>query len=307
MPESDAEEVDVTGSDVGPDERATSSVPAIRVTVDAHVHVWTRATDPQPWIDPVTMAAIDRDFTVADLVDELDAVGAATAVVVQSINSAAETGRLVASATGRVAGVVGWLDMAGDVPRQLAGFTELLRRRLVGVRHLVHLDPDPAWLERSDVRRGLGALGRAGLPFDLVVRPRQLPLAAATAAALPEVRFVLDHLGNPPFDRDDRAQWEHALYACAALPNTVAKLSGVPTALGRPDWTVATCRDAVAVAIDAFGADRLMYGSDWPVVELVGGMARWHAAVSELLAGASVAEQAAIAGLTASRVYGLST
>jgi L-fuconolactonase len=289
-----------------PDGRASGDAPPIRATVDAHVHVWNRATDPQPWIDPATMAAIDRDFALDDLVAQLDAVGTGAAVVVQSINSAAETGRLLAVAGGRVAGVVGWLDLTGDVAGQLAGLTARERRRLVGVRHLVHLDPDPAWLERPDARRGLLALGRAGLPFDLVVRPQQLELAAATAASLPDVRFVLDHLGNPPFDRDARARWERSLRAFASLPNTVAKLSGVPTALGQPHWTVATCRDAVAVALDAFGADRLMYGSDWPVVELVGGMARWHAAVSELLAGASVSERAAIAGLTASRAYGLS-
>lgn len=275
------------------------------VDVDAHVHVWTRAIDPQPWIDPVTMAAIDRDFAVGDLVDQLDAVGATSAVVVQSINSAAETGRLLALPVDRVAGVVGWLDLTGDVPAQLAGFTDHERRRLVGVRHLAHLDPDPAWLGRHDVRRGLASLGRAGLPFDLVLRPSQLRLAADTAAAVPDVRFVLDHLGNPPFAGDARADWETSLRALAELPNVVAKLSGVATALGRPAWSAATCRAVVAIAIEAFGADRVMYGSDWPVVELEGGMARWHGAVAELLAEASSAERAAITGLTATRAYGL--
>lgn len=272
------------------------------VTVDAHTHVWNRATDPQPWIDPVTMSAIDRDFSLADLARELDGVGAARAVVVQSINTAAETARLLDAANECVAGVVGWLDLTGDVDAQLDGIAS---GALVGVRHLVHIDPDPMWLARADARRGIAAIGRAGLTFDVVARCEQLPVVTDTAGVLPDVRIVLDHLGNPPYAADARRRWEHDLRAFAGLPNTVAKLSGVVTALGQPEWTLAMCREVFDVALDCFGPDRLMYGSDWPVVELDGGMARWHAAAGELVSALSPAERAAIAGGTATAVYGL--
>src|SRR4051794_6915675 len=208
------------------------------IRIDAHVHVWTRSTDPQPWIDPETMALIDRDFTLDDLAGQLDALGVRTAVVVQSSNSIDETRRLLAGAGDRVAGVVGWLDLTTDVGDQLASFPDHHRAKLVGVRHLVHLDPDPEWLRRADVGSGLAALGRAGLCFDLVMRWHQLPLADVIAGELPGVRFVLDHLGNPPFDATEFVLWERSFRALAARPNTSAKLSGVAGALARADWTV---------------------------------------------------------------------
>jgi L-fuconolactonase len=275
------------------------------IAIDAHVHVWTRSTDPQPWIDPATMATIDRDFTMDDLVAELDAVGVSAAVVVQSSNSISETRRLLAAAGDRVVGVVGWLDLAADVGNQLACIPDRHRTKLVGVRHLAHTDRDPEWLRRTDVRSGLAALGRAGLCFDLVLRWHQLPLAEAIAGDLPDVRFVLDHLGNPPLGEPDLLLWERSLRALATLPNTSAKLSGIAAVFGRPDWTNDMCRGAIEIALDAFGPERLMYGSDWPVVELVGGSARWQQAVAAVVADLSPDEQRAIYGATAANVYGV--
>ena len=277
------------------------------IAIDAHVHVWTRSTDPQPWIDPETMAPIDRDFTMDDLAAELDALGVRTAVVVQSSNSINETRRLLAAAGDRVAGVVGWLDLTADVEDQLASLPDRHRAKLVGVRHLAHLDPDPEWLRRADVRSGLAALGRAGLCFDLVLRWHQLPLAETIAGELPEVRFVLDHLGNPPLGAPELVLWERSFRSLATHPNTSAKLSGIAAAFGRPDWTVDMCRGAIEIALDAFGPERLMYGSDWPVVELVGGSARWQQAVAAVAAELSPDEQRAIYGATAASVYGVTT
>ena len=251
------------------------------------------------------MAPIDRDFTMEDLVAELDAVGVRAAVVVQSSNSINETRRLLAAAGDRVAGVVGWLDLTTDVEDQLASFPDRHRAKLVGVRHLAHLDPDPEWLRRTDVRSGLAALGRAGLCFDLVLRWHQLPLAEAIAGELQDVRFVLDHLGNPPLGAPELVLWERSFRALAAHPNTSAKLSGIAGALGRPDWTGDMCRGAIEIALDAFGPERLMYGSDWPVVELVGGSARWQQAVAAIVADLSPDEQGAIYGATAASVYGV--
>jgi L-fucono-1,5-lactonase len=275
------------------------------IGIDAHVHVWTRSTDPQPWIDPDTMAPIDRDFTMDDLAAELDAVDVCAAVVVQSSNSIDETRRLLAAAGDRVVGVVGWLDLAGDVGDQLASFPDRHRAKLVGARHLAHTDPDREWLRRADVRSGLAALGRAGLCFDLVLRWQQLPLAEAIAGDLADVRFVLDHLGNPPLGAPELLLWERSLRALATHPNASAKLSGIAAAFGGPDWTSDMCRGAIEIALDAFGPERLMYGSDWPVVELVGGSARWQQAVDAIVADLSPDEQGAIYGATAASVYGV--
>lgn len=271
-------------------------------SVDAHVHLWNRRTDPQPWIDPVSMAAIDRDFGASELDAMLSTVGVERAVVVQSSNSAAETARLLAIDDARIAGVVGWLDLTADVPAQLAGMGE--RDRMPGIRHLVHIDPDPEWLGRGEVARGLGHLASAGLSFDLVVRWWQLPLAARVATEHPSLTFVLDHLGGPPLDGgDDLPAWEAALRALAERPNVVAKLSGLGGALGRSDGTVDDLAPVVEAAISSFGASRLMYGSDWPLVELTGGARRWHEAVTRVTAGMSPAETDAITGGTACRVY----
>jgi L-fuconolactonase len=271
-------------------------------SVDAHVHLWNRATDPQPWIDPATMAAIDRDFAPADLERMLDATGVDAAVVVQSSNSAAETRRLLAHPSSRIAGVVGWAELTADVAEQLDELDPSARGRLVGIRHLVHVDPDPAWLERPDVGTALKQLGARDLGFDLVVRWWQLPQAATVVAAHPGVRFVVDHLGGIA-ESDDDAGWEAGLRELAARPNAFAKISGLAGLVSGGDG--ARLRRVVGVALDAFGSERLMYGSDWPLAELGAGPVAWRRAVDELIAELSPAERHAITSGTASAFYGL--
>ena len=271
-------------------------------TVDAHVHLWNRATDPQPWIDPVTMAAIDRDFTSADLDGMLGATGADRAVLVQAGNSLAETRRLLDDPGSGIAAVVGWIDLTGDAGAQLAALGPGARRRLVGIRHLVHVDPDPNWLSRPDVGAGLKHLGARGLCFDLVVRSWQLPAAGIVAAAHPEVGFVLDHLGGVAETTDD-AGWASGLRALATRPNVYAKISGLAGLVGDP----ARLRRVVEVAVEAFGPDRLMYGSDWPLACLGAGPVAWRAAVDTLVADLSAGERDAIMSGTASACYGLGT
>jgi L-fuconolactonase len=249
------------------------------------------------------MGPIDRDFSMADAERMLDSVTLDRAIVVQSSNSAPETERLLAGATDRIAGVVGWLDLSEDVPRQLGGLAPAARERLVGIRHLVHIDPDPEWLARPGVARGLAALGAEGLAFDVVARWWQLPLVSKVASALPEVIFVLDHLGGPPIGTADMASWAAALADLARRDNVAAKLSGVAGEVGSADWAPSQCLPAIEVAFDAFGPSRLMYGSDWPMVELVGGAAKWHAATRAWVASLAPAESRAIFGATATAVY----
>ncbi|GAA0241463.1 amidohydrolase family protein [Cryptosporangium japonicum] len=262
--------------------------------IDAHVHLWRRATDPQPWIDPVTMAVIDRDFAADDLARMLAATGVDTAVVVQSVNDLGETQRLL----GGPSPVVGWIDLTADVAAQLEKLgTE---GRLVGVRHLVHVDSDPRWLGRPDVGASLDTLAAHGLGFDLVVRWWQLELAAGVAAARPGTRFVLDHLGGVA-ECDDDDGWERGLRALAALPNVAAKISGLAALV--PD--TARLRRVTEVALDAFGPHRLMYGSDWPLALLGVGPVAWRAAVDELTGDLSADERRAVDGGTAAAWYGL--
>ncbi|MCU7729354.1 amidohydrolase family protein [Actinoplanes sp. KI2] len=270
-------------------------------TLDSHVHLWDRSTDPQPWIDPATMAAIDRDFFPGDLDRMLQATGMDTAVVVQSSNSVAETRRLLGHRMPGIAGVVGWVDLTADPGRQLDELAAAAARRLVGVRHLAHLDPDPLWLARTVLNAGLARLGERGLTFDLVVRWWQVPMATALAGAHADVRFVVDHLGGAA-ETDDPEAWAGNLRELARRPNTWAKVSGLAGLVKHdPDGL----RRAVDVALESFGPGRLMYGSDWPVAELGAGAVSWRATVDTLIAELSPAERAAILSETGSAFYQL--
>ncbi|MBQ1031259.1 amidohydrolase family protein [Micromonospora sp. C97] len=279
--------------------------------VDAHHHLWVRARHPQSWIDPVTMAAIDADFEPADLAPLARGAGVTATVVVQSIPSVAETVDLlgIAAEDTVIRGVVGWVDLTAD---DVAERLDRLRsarggERLVGIRHLVQSETDPAYLDRPDVRRGIAAVGAAGLVFDLLVRQHQLPMAARLTRDLPEVSFVLDHLAKPAIGRPEMAQWSRDLRSLAASPNTTAKLSGLVTEVPGSAWTPGDLRPAVEDALDAFGPDRLMFGSDWPVCLLASSYQRWVDTVAELLDGQDAADQASVWGATARRAYGLET
>jgi L-fuconolactonase len=276
--------------------------------LDAHAHLWTRARTPQPWIDPVSMAAIDRDFGVPELAEVQAGAGIDGAIVVQSSNSADETGDLLALVDGAaVRGVVGWVDLEGDVRRQVGALqVDALAgtpRGLVGIRHLAHQDPDPAWLGRPAVGRGLDTLAALGLPFDLVVLPGQLPLAAEVARAHPGTRFVLDHLGKPPLASGDLTAWRADLAAFAPLDNVVAKLSGLAIEGDWVGWGAADLREPVEHALTVFGPSRLMFGSDWPLVRLTRGLGAWLEALRELTGSLSADEKSDVFAGTARRSY----
>jgi L-fuconolactonase len=221
---------------------------------------------------------------------------------VQSSNSAAETRRLLTHPSPRIAGVVGWTDLTGDVAAQLDELDPAALRRLVGIRHLVHVDADPGWLGRPDVGTALDRLAARDLGFDLVVRSWQLPLAATVAAAHPGVRFAVDHLGGIA-EADDDDAWEAGLRELAARPNTCAKISGLAGLVSGGGG--ARLRRVVDVALEAFGPERLMYGSDWPLAELGAGPVAWRGAVDELIGELSPAERQAVMSGTASAFYRL--
>ncbi|MFF0269951.1 amidohydrolase family protein [Kribbella sp. NPDC004536] len=277
--------------------------PRVTAGIDAHVHLWDRALDPQEWIDPDTMAPIARDFGTPDLKGMLASTGLDRAVVVQSSNSLAESVRLARLEPSVVAGVVGWVDLTAGIGPQLDRIRGDATVPVVGVRHLVHVDPDPEWLLRDDVAAGLDALGRAGLCFDLVVREWQLGQAALVSGRHEGLRFVLDHLGGPPPPGQDISAWAAGLRELARRPNVVAKVSGLSSGLAPGSWRAADLEDRVTVALEAFGPERLLYGSDWPLAELGGGAVPWRSAVDSLLSELTEAERQRVFGGTATEIY----
>ncbi|MDA8323010.1 MAG: amidohydrolase family protein [Actinomycetota bacterium] len=271
--------------------------------VDAHQHFWDLAAHEQPFLNLPGNEPLLRNFGLADLRPLAAAAGVTATVVVQTVTEPGETAELLALAAGSdlVAGVVGWVDLAaGDVADALAALRERPDGALLcGIRHPLLMEPDPDYLARPAIRHGLAALSAAGLCFDLVLPPGLLPAATAAARACPGLTFVLDHLGNPDLTAEPTLSWLNALGEFAALPNTAAKLSGV---LAAGQDQVRPCYEA---ALAAFGPGRLMYGSDWPVCTLSAAYPDVLATARALTADLGVAEQAAIFGGTARRIYRL--
>ncbi|MGW2181494.1 amidohydrolase family protein [Streptomyces sp. NPDC001732] len=277
--------------------------------VDAHHHVWDLSVRDQDWITGDELAPLRRDFTLDDLEPEARAAGVRATVLVQTVTVPEETPEFLALAHGSdlVAGVVGWCDLtAPDVADTLAALRELPGGdRLVGIRHQVQGEPDPGWLLRPDVRRGLRAVADAGLVYDLVVRAPQLPAAVRAAALLPELTFVLDHAGKPPVATGELRPWADDLRALAARPNTVCKLSGLVTEADVRSWTVHDLRPYADTVLDAFGPDRLMFGSDWPVCRLAATYPEVVDTARALIDGLGKDERARVLATTAERVYGI--
>ncbi|MCK1816915.1 amidohydrolase family protein [Streptomyces sp. XM4011] len=280
--------------------------------IDAHHHVWDLAVRPQEWLDAPELAPIRRGFALAELLPHAREAGVDGTVLVQTVTVPEETPELLALAAereagGLVAGVVGWTELRDPaIADTLAALRALPGgARLSGIRHQVQGEADPHWLLRADVQRGLAAVAAAGLVYDLVILPHQLPAATRAAALRPELTFVLDHLGKPPIAAGQREPWARDLRRFAALPNTTAKLSGLVTEADWRHWTMADLRPYADVALEAFGPGRLMAGSDWPVCTLAAGYGRVMETAATLTGALAPAERAAVLGGTACRVYGL--
>jgi L-fuconolactonase len=276
--------------------------------IDAHHHVWDPATRDHGWLADPALAPVRRPFAVSDLAPAAAAAGVGATVLVQVLPSVAETAEFlaVAAAEPLVAGVVGWVDLtAPDVADTIAALRDGPGGgALAGIRHLVQGEENPAWLNRPDVVRGLRAVADAGLAYDLLTLPHQLPAAIDVARALPGLTFVLDHLSKPPVASGALEPWATRVRALAAAPNVVAKLSGLVSE-ARPDWTVADLRPYAEVALEAFGPDRVMFGSDWPVCLAAATYDQVFAAAAELTAGLSETERDAVFAGTARRAYRL--
>ncbi|MGH3879463.1 MAG: amidohydrolase family protein [Actinophytocola sp.] len=270
--------------------------------IDSHHHLWDPARREYPWLAGAALDPIRRPYTVDDLrrVSDADAT-----LLVQTVSTMEETAEFLATAAASdelVAGVVGWVDLtAPDVADRLAALPH--RELLVGIRHQAENEPDPNWLLRDDVVRGLRAVAAAGLTYDLLVNPAQYASAADVADRLPDARLVLDHAGKPPIAARELDGWARAITEFARRPNVFCKLSGLVT---EADWTSWRDEDLAPYAdhvLATFGPARVMFGSDWPVCELAATYDQVVEAAATLTANLSAAERHDVWEGTARRAY----
>ena len=270
--------------------------------IDAHHHIWTLARGDYGWLTPA-LAPIYRDFDLFDLAPHLAAAGIEGTVLVQAAPTEAETSFLldIADQAEAVRGVVGWIDF--DSSDALARIDALSARKLlVGLRPMVQDIADDDWLVRPHLAPLLTAMAAHGLVFDALVLPRHLPRLLHVVSHHPELQFVLDHFGKPQLATGEIANWRDDIAHLAERPNVVCKLSGLATEAAK-DWETADLQEAVDHALVCFGPGRLLWGSDWPVVNLAGGYEKWFSAAESLLAERSADEKAAIFGGNAARIY----
>jgi L-fuconolactonase len=277
------------------------------LTIDAHQHFWQLS---QPfdyrWLDAPALTPIRRDFLPEHLEPHLRAAGVQRSLFVQTQHNLAENRWALGLADRHpfIAGVVGWIDLASpDCEDQLL---EMRRHpKFVGVRHVTQDEPDDDFILRPDVRRGLGVLEKHGVPFDLLFYVKHLRHAATVAREFPELLLVIDHLAKPRVREGRSDDWLPHLKTAAQCPNVFCKLSGLVTEADWQRWTAADLRPYVQTALDLFGPQRCMYGSDWPVCEVAATYGRVHAALVEALGPLGEAERAAIFGETAGAFYDL--
>ena len=275
--------------------------------IDSHQHFWRLHRGDYGWITP-DLAPIHRDFGPGDLAPLLAAAGVGETILVQAAPTAAETRFLLhtAWATSFVAGVVGWADMAAPgAPDAIARLAE--DASLVGIRPMIHDIPDPDWMLGPALEPAFRALIELDLTFDALVRPRHLPNLRVLLARHPDLRVVIDHGAKPDVagwgrSREARAAWAEAMEGLARSTTAACKLSGLVTEAG-PGWRVGDLQPYVEHLLECFGADRVIWGSDWPVVDLAGGYAAWWDATQACLAGIGGDEQAKILGGNAARYY----
>jgi L-fuconolactonase len=270
--------------------------------IDAHHHLWTVARGDYDWLTP-DLAPIYRDFALPELAPHLAAAGIEGTILVQAAPTEAETMFLldIAEAAEVVRGVVGWTNFdAGDGAARIDALGA--RNLLAGLRPMVQDIDDDDWLLRPALAPLLTAMAKGGLVFDALVKPRHLPRLLHVVDRHPDLTFVLDHCGKPHLATGQIATWKRDVALLAERANIVCKLSGLVTEAG-PDWRVADLRPAVDHVCACFSPQRMLWGSDWPVVDLAGGYARWLAATETLLADLSPDEKTAVFGGTAARIY----
>ena len=270
--------------------------------IDAHHHLWTLARGDYGWLTPA-LAPIYRDFGLTDLALLLSRARIGGTILVQAAPTEAETMFLldIADDADVVCGVVGWTDFdASDTAARIDALAQ--RPLLVGLRPMVQDIADDDWLLRPTLAPAFEAMAKHRLIFDALVLPHHLPRLLRVVDAHPDLQFVLDHCAKPRLATGDIAVWKSDIAELAGRPNIACKLSGLATEAA-PNWQIEDMRAAVEHVLACFGPERLLWGSDWPVVNLAGGYAKWLAAAEALLADLPNDKRAGIFGANAAHVY----
>ena len=275
--------------------------------VDSHQHFWNLDEVYYEWLVP-GYGPIYRTFEPSELAPQLAAAGIDRTVLVQSACNFEDTESMLAHAAERewIGAVVGWVPLYAHKLAEKALDRFTANPYLRGVRHLNHEESDPDWLIRPEVIDGLKILEERGLTYDVVaVHPLHLGHVPALSTACPDLKMVIDHLAKPPIVSGDYAAWKDGMKAAAQFPNVYAKVSGLNTAAEWETWTAADLVESIGFSIEVFGAQRLMFGSDWPVAVLAGDYTKvWNevnVALDEL--GVQGSQRAAILGDTAAAFY----
>lgn len=282
--------------------------------LDSHAHVWNLCARRIPWLANDALRPLQRDFPLSQLRSAAAGGGTDRSVLVQAVADRGETRdllRLAADSDRFVAGVVGWLDLevgsvAADIESYLTGAGG---RHLVGIRDMTQDRVDPRWLARREVVRNLTVIGSYGLTYDFLTIPSQLPAVTEVVhecvRACPEMLFVVEHLSKPAIAAHVLAPWSQQIRRLAEFPNVACKVSGLVTQARWHDWTVSDMDPYITILLDAFGPERLMFGSDWPVCRLSASYSEVVDLASALMAKLSPSEREQFWSLTAQRFYRL--
>ncbi|MGP8156787.1 MAG: amidohydrolase family protein [Candidatus Acidiferrales bacterium] len=273
--------------------------------IDAHQHFWRYNAQRDAWITD-EMSMLKRDYLPGELLREMAANDMDACIAVQADSSESETLFLLelAAQHSAIAGVVGWVDLCSpDLPERLEYFSRF--EKLRGFRHVAQAEPDDRFLLREDFSRGISSLQEFGFTYDILVYPRQLPAAVALARQFPEQQFVMDHMGKPAIGTREIASWTTQIEALAENPNVYCKLSGLVTEADWRSWHAEDFRPFLDVVFQAFGADRLMFGSDWPVCLLAATYRQVKQLIVDYTSTLDGGDKDKIFGLNAARFYGL--
>jgi L-fuconolactonase len=275
------------------------------MNIDSHQHFWRYDAARDAWITDA-MAVLQCDFLPADLAAELGANGVEASIAVQADQSERETLFLLelAKHNRRIAGVIGWIDLASaQVEKRLEFFAGF--EKLRGFRHVAQSEPDDHFLMRADFTRGIARLREFHFTYDILIYPKQLPAAIDLVAKFPEQRFVVDHLAKPEIKGKNIAAWASQIGAIARNTNVYCKLSGLVTEANWHRWISADFDPYLDVVFEAFGADRLMFGSDWPVCLLAASYKQVKHVIEDYVDRSAPAAKEKIFGANAIRFYDL--
>ena len=272
--------------------------------IDAHHHLWRYSAVEYEWIDD-RMAALRRDFLPAEFTGELASAGIEGAVTVQARQTLEETQWLLelAARHKEILGVVGWAPIASP------NFEDSLNAiaanpKLVGLRHVVQAEPQ-GFLDREDFNRGIRAMHGTGLVYDLLIAEHQLPESIRFVDRHPQQIFVLDHIAKPKIAAGELEPWRSRIQELSRRSNVYCKISGMVTEDSWSQWSIESLRPYLDTVVKAFGADRLMAGSDWPVCLVATNYTKWWEVLRNYFANFSDDERANVFGATAARIYNL--